>query len=135
MASSGGLVLLLALLVHRPAAATIVALAWGAAVIADSGQFPALVVEHAEPDLAGSAISAQMAVGFVLTAVANWVVPAVEGSAGWGWALACLAPGPLLGAIALDRLRRATASAAAAELAEVAGAADVPALAPALGRI
>jgi MFS family permease len=128
MGSSGGLVLLLATLVDSPVAATVVALAWGAAVIADSGQFPALVVDHADPDLAGSAISAQMAVGFVLTAVANWVVPAVEGSAGWGWALACLAPGPLLGAVALDRLRRAPKPVA------VPAPVPAPSLQPALGR-
>jgi hypothetical protein len=50
-----------------------------------------------------------MAIGFVATAVACWVVPTVQSAAGWSWALACLAPGPLLGAIALDRLRRTDA--------------------------
>ena len=109
MRSSGLLVLLLGAVVGQPVLATVVAFAWGAAVIADSGQFPALLVENADPDLAGSALSAQMAIGFVATAVACWVVPTVQSAAGWSWALACLAPGPLLGAIALDRLRRTDA--------------------------
>jgi hypothetical protein len=35
-----------------------------------------------------------------------WLVPVVHDAVGWGWALALLAPGPLLAAIAMGRLER-----------------------------
>jgi MFS family permease len=105
MVTSASLVAVLGHAAGRPALVTALALVWGAAVIADSGQFPALVADHAEPTLVGSALSVQMALGFAATAVASWLVPVVQGAAGWSWALACLAPGPLLGALALHRLR------------------------------
>jgi MFS family permease len=104
MAVSGTLVVLLGALVPLPLVATAVAVAWGAAVIADGGQFPALVAEHAAPSLVGSALSAQLASGFALTAIATWLVPWIQTAGGWGWAFACLAAGPAAGAVALRRL-------------------------------
>ena len=47
-----------------------------------------------------------MAVGFALTVVTIWLVPYLEGEVSWRWAFAFLAPGPVLGILAMLRLRR-----------------------------
>ncbi|MBN2624649.1 MAG: MFS transporter [Acidimicrobiales bacterium] len=104
MAVSGSLVALLGFATPWPVVASTIALAWGAAVIADGGQFPALVRDHAHPTLVGSVLSLQLSLGFAATSAATWLVPVVADAAGWRWALICLAPGPALGALALHRL-------------------------------
>jgi MFS family permease len=82
----------------------IVALAWGASVVADSAQLSAIVSERADQRYVGTALTAQLAFGFLLTIATMWLVPFVEGRAGWWAAFAMLAPGPLLGAWALRSL-------------------------------
>ena len=106
MCGSATLVAVLGLVTTSPLVLTLVALAWGCAVIADGGHFPALVADHAAPHHVGAALSLQLSAGFATTAVATWLVPFVQLHAGWGWAMAVLAPGPLLGALALARLGR-----------------------------
>jgi predicted MFS family arabinose efflux permease len=96
------------------AVVVVLALVWGFWVIADSAQFTALVIEHARPDQVGTAVTVQLAAGFALTAATMWIVPVVEGALGWGPALAVLAPGPFLGALAMHRLRRLPAFTVAA---------------------
>ncbi|MCQ4159711.1 MFS transporter [Roseomonas sp. GC11] len=84
----------------------LVGLVWGATVIADSAQFSAIVTEVGDPALVGTALTAQLGLGFALTALAIGVVPwAVEGLGGWQWAFLVLVPGPLLGMLAMARLR------------------------------
>jgi MFS family permease len=78
---------------------------WGATVIADSAQFSAAVTELAEPRYAGSVLALQLALGFVVTMVSIRVVPLAAEVAGWRFAMLPLAPGPLLGAAAMLRLR------------------------------
>lgn len=82
----------------------VVALAWGASVVADSAQLSAIVSERADQRYVGTALTAQLAFGFLLTIATMWLVPFVEGHAGWWAAFAMLAPGPLLGAWALRSL-------------------------------
>jgi len=82
-----------------------VLLIWGASVIADSAQFSASVTELAEPRYAGSALTLQLALGFALTIVSIRLVPVAVGATGWRYALVPLAAGPLLGTVAMLRLR------------------------------
>jgi predicted MFS family arabinose efflux permease len=82
-----------------------VLLVWGAAVIADSAQFSAAATELAEPRYAGSVLALQLALGFALTAVSIRLVPVAAQVAGWRFALLPLAVGPLLGTVAMLRLR------------------------------
>ncbi len=89
-------------------------LAWGAAVIADSAQFSAAATELAEPRLAGSALTLQVALGFALTIVSIRLVPVVVDATGWRWAFVPLAIGPAAGAAAMLRLRALPAAAALA---------------------
>ena len=92
----------------------VVLLIWGAAVIADSAQFSAAVTELAEPRYAGSVLALQLALGFTLTIVSIRLVPVAVSLAGWRYALLPLAIGPLLGTVAMLRLRRLPAALALA---------------------
>jgi len=83
-----------------------VALVWGTAVVADSAQFSALVTEVAPPHAAGTALTLQTSLGFLLTIVTIQGVPWVAEHWGWGPAFALLVPGPVVGMIAMARLRR-----------------------------
>ena len=82
-----------------------VAAIWGATVIADSAQFSACVTELGDPQYLGTALTIQTCVGFLLTTVSIELVPYVQRQVGWKYAFAVLAPGPLLGVVAMLRLR------------------------------
>ncbi len=108
MALSGTSAVITGLLFGAPAALVIgVALIWGITVVADSAQFSTAVSELAPPGTAGSALTLQTAAGFTLTAVTIWGVSLLDpGDAdGWRLAFAILALGPLLGILAMWRLR------------------------------
>ena len=78
---------------------------WGFWVVADSAQVSAIVSESCDPRYVGTALTLQLAAGFVLTVFTIFLVPVVRDAAGWGWAFAMLAPGPVLGAWAMANLR------------------------------
>jgi MFS family permease len=82
-----------------------VAMIWGFTVIADSAQFSAIVTEVADQRYVGTAVTFQLAAGFVLTVATIWLVPIVRGATGWSWAFFLLGAGPLLGVAAMLRLR------------------------------
>ena len=85
------------------AAATLV---WGFFVVADSAQFSALVTEVAPRGAAGTALTLQTCLGFLLAAATIQAVPVVAGITGWAWAFAFLAFGPAAGIVAIRRFRR-----------------------------
>jgi MFS family permease len=91
-----------------PALVVAVALVWGITVVADSAQFSTAVSELAPPGTAGSALTIQTAAGFLLTAVTIWGVSLLgpTDATGWRVAFAALAIGPVLGILAMWRLRR-----------------------------
>lgn len=89
-----------------PGAIVAVGAIWGATIVADSAQFSAAVTELAEPRLVGTALTFQMAAGFLITTASIDLVSYVAHHAGWQWAFAVLAPGPLLGIVAMQALRR-----------------------------
>jgi MFS family permease len=77
------------------------------AVIADSGQFSAAVTELADPHLVGTALTAQMALGFGITVITIWLVPIfAEWLGSFQWAFLFLVPGPIIGALAMLLLRK-----------------------------
>ena len=84
-----------------------VALIWGATVVADSAQFSAAVTELSDPRFVGSALAFQMGIGFSITIVAVWVTPRIADFLGsWQWAFLILLPGPILGILAMLKLRK-----------------------------
>lgn len=85
----------------------LIALLWGLTIIADSGQFSAAVTELSEPNLVGTALTVQMAIGFGITMITIWLVPVFAQLFGsFQWMFLLLAPGPFIGAIAMLLLRR-----------------------------
>lgn len=78
---------------------------WGMAVIPDSAQFSALVADAAPPELAGSLMTLQTALGFLLTFGTVQLAPVLAAEVGWQAVLAALALGPALGIAAIWALR------------------------------
>ncbi|MBY4383806.1 MFS transporter [Rhodococcus fascians] len=81
---------------------------WGASVIADSGVFSTTLSETADSRFIGTALTAQTAIGFLLTVVTIQFVPVLAAVVGWQFAFWLLAPGPAIGAIAMWALRART---------------------------
>lgn len=79
---------------------------WGAAVIADSGVFSTSLSESADPRYVGTALTAQTAIGFLLTVVTIQLVPLFAAAVGWQYAFLLLLPGPVVGVLAMHRLAR-----------------------------
>ncbi len=107
MKASGLLALVTGFLVDAPAPVVIGAgLIWGFWVVADSAQFSAIVTETCPKAYVGTALTVQLAAGFVLTVFTIFLVPVIRDAAGWGWAFALLAPGPAIGTLAMRALGR-----------------------------
>ncbi len=79
-------------------------LLWGGSVIADSGVFSTTLSENADKQFVGTALTAQIAVGFLLTTVTVQLVPLAADILGWQYAFLLLAPGPVIGAVAMAAL-------------------------------
>ncbi len=102
---SGGAALLLALGLDVLPSGVIIAVCafWGFWVVADSAQFSALVTERADPDYVGGALSLQLALGYLTTALTLWGVPVLVAHTSWRIALLVLAVGPVVGVTAMSR--------------------------------
>lgn len=90
-----------------PAIVIAVAVLWGITVVADSAQFSTAVSELAPPGTAGSALALQTAAGFLLTAATIYAVSLLDPGDAGGWRIAfgLLALGPVVGIVAMLRLR------------------------------
>ena len=109
MAISGSSAILAGLLFGAPTAILVtVVIIWGITVVADSAQFSTAVSELSPPGTAGSALSLQTAAGFLLTGITIVGVGLLDPGASDDWSVAfgVLALGPLVGIIAMWRLRR-----------------------------
>ncbi len=88
-----------------PAIVLALGIVWGVSVIADSAQFSTMITEVADQSYIGTALTAQMAAGFLLTVATIWIIPLARDAVGWQWAFLLLVPGPALGVLAMLRLR------------------------------
>ena len=79
---------------------------WGAAVIADSGVFSTLLSELADRRYVGTALTAQTAIGFLLTVVTIQLIPLLATVTGWRYAFVALAAGPMTALPAMTTLNR-----------------------------
>jgi MFS family permease len=108
LAVSGACAVVIGLTFGRaPWLVLVVALVWGFAIVADSAQYSTLVTEHADQRYVGTALTLQLAGGFLLTVVTIWLIPWLESAASWRAAFLLLVPGPLVGMEAMRRLMRA----------------------------
>jgi MFS family permease len=106
---SGAVALVIGFLVDAPPPLVVLlGLVWGFWVVADSAQFSAIVTEASPSAYVGTALTMQLATGFVLSVSTVFLVPVIRDALGWGWAFALLAPGPILGVWAMRALRPAS---------------------------
>jgi MFS family permease len=108
MAVSGSSAIVAGLLFGSPIPVIVaIAVVWGLSVVADSAQFSSAVSELAPPGTAGSALSVQVAVGFLLTGVTILGIGLLDPTDATGWRIAwlILAAGPAVGIVAMWRLR------------------------------
>jgi len=104
MGASSACCMLAALVLHRPLLLVALSLVWGIAVIADSAQFSTIISEVSDKRYVGTALTCQVALGFLLTAAVIRLMASIASHYGWNWALASMALGPLLGIWAMTGL-------------------------------
>ncbi len=78
---------------------------WGFSLVADSAQFSTAMTELTDAEYRGTALTFQTGLGFLLSSVTIALVPLVNEAVGWGTAFALLTFGPILGTVAMLRLR------------------------------
>lgn len=103
---SGSAALVIGFFFDMPAVATVIALIWGFAVVADSAQFSTAVSELSDPRYIGTALTLQTSMGFLLTLFTIRLVPPMVENFGWTWAFPILAVGPIFGVWSMRRLRQ-----------------------------
>lgn len=87
----------------------IVGLVWGFWVVADSAQFSTVITELGDQSYVGTALTLQVAIGYVLTVPTIWLIPIVHDAVGWTGAFSLLALGPVVGTVAMCKLARVEA--------------------------
>ena len=106
MGISGGTALFIGFLpVEWNLVIAIIAMVWGASVVADSAQFSTALTELSDDNYRGTALAFQTGIGFLLTIVPIRFLHVMADAVGWGPAFAVLAIGPALGIAAMLRLR------------------------------
>ncbi|KAF0249761.1 MAG: major facilitator superfamily protein [bacterium] len=83
----------------------VLAVIWGASVVADSAQFSTCITELGEAQYIGTALTLQTCLGFLLTMVSIKLIPILVDSIGWKYAFMILAIGPIFGTISMLYLR------------------------------
>lgn len=108
MGVSGSCALLIGFVFNGPEWLLIViAIIWGISIIGDSAQFSAILTEIADRQLVGTALAFQMGIGFALTVISIQILPILAERLGsWQWTFIFLAPGPIIGVLAMLVLRR-----------------------------
>jgi sugar phosphate permease len=83
-----------------------VLIVWGIAIVPDSALYSTLVADAAPPERAGSLLTLQTALGFLLTAMTVQAAPVLAAQIGWLWVLAIMSLGPAAGIRAMQLLMR-----------------------------
>lgn len=109
MAVSGTAALATALSFGGPVWITfVIVVVWGVSIIPDSPQFSALVADGSRPEIAGSLMTFQTALGFTLTIFTVQLTPWIVSMTGWPFVIALMALGPACGIFFMQKLRTLT---------------------------
>ena len=104
---SGGTALLTPLVFGaQPVVVTLLFVVWGFSVVADSPLFSVMTTEAADETMRGTALTLQLAVGFLVPLITIGMVPALAQAWGWRFAFVILAVGPIVAIAALNRLEK-----------------------------
>jgi len=106
MLVSGTCALVAGFFFNDPGLLTAVCLLWGFAIVADSAQFSAAISELVAPHYAGTALTMQVSVGFLLTMITIQIIPYLVDIVGWRYVFMFLAIGPAFGVWSMYRLRQ-----------------------------
>jgi len=107
LAASGACCVVSPLAFHAPTPVFLAFLVfWGVVVVGDSPQFSALNARYAPRQWLGSALTIGNCIGFTITIASIQLVNVIAVSADPAWLFVVLAPGPLLGLLALRPLLR-----------------------------
>ena len=107
LAASGVCCLVSPLLFYAPTPVFLAFLLfWGVVVIGDSPQFSALNAQNAPRELVGSALTIANSIGFAITIGSIQLLNSLAASASAALVFLALAPGPVLGLLALAPLLR-----------------------------
>ncbi|USG60481.1 MFS transporter [Sneathiella marina] len=90
----------------NPVFLIIICLIWGISVIADSAQFSTCIIELSPKNMLGTMLTIQTCVGFLISLSTIHLVPLFVDIVTWKYAFAPLAIGPMLGVLAMIRLRQ-----------------------------
>jgi len=105
LAASGACCLLSPLMFHAPTPLFLAFLVlWGVVVVGDSPQFSALNARHAPRQLVGSALTIGNCIGFAITIASLQLLNVLAEGVAPAWLFLVLAPGPLLGLLAMRPL-------------------------------
>ena len=88
-----------------PVFIVVLMLVWGFFVVSDSPQFSALAAIYCPPEYTGTALTIQNGIGFGITVISLQIIPWIAHMIGWQWAFVFLLPGPILGALAMLKLK------------------------------
>jgi len=106
MTISGSCALLVGFLFGgNPMLLVLLCLVWGVTIVADSAQFSASIAELSDRALVGTMLTVQTSMGFLLTLLTIQLIPMLVDLVSWRYAFAFLAIGPVVGVIAMGRLR------------------------------
>lgn len=83
----------------------VIVIVWGMAIIPDSPQFSGLVADASPPEIAGSLMTFQTAIGFALTIFTVQITPVFVAATSWPTAIAVMAFGPAFGVFFMRKLR------------------------------
>jgi len=82
------------------------AIFWGIVAVADSAQYSAMIADEGNKKLMGSALTLELAGGFLISMISILLIPIVESYIGWKYAFMILAIGPIIGIISLLNLKK-----------------------------
>ena len=83
----------------------VIALVWGMSAVADSPQYSGMATEVGDKKYMGTAVTIQLAIGFLISIISIKLIPLVVDLVSWRYAFSILFLGPILGIISLSKFK------------------------------
>ena len=83
----------------------VIALVWGMSAVADSPQYSGMATEVGDKKYMGTAVTIQLAIGFLISIISIKLIPLVVDLVSWRYAFSLLFLGPILGIISLSKFK------------------------------